>query len=408
MTQNRGFSRNGAPRGYGQQRGRSPYLDNPQFQGDERSQREPMAYESGAPAAPALPTWQQGLMGAGRSQRQGEAVGRYIPPTEADAGPAFETGDFHPGIVDRANRYATGQPQPPSHSMQTAASAPQAGAAPPTVAQGSQQPPLDPRRFPDQWGRHAGHPQWGQDPNDPQAAAPPTARPVTGRTPGYTPPRPTVGNTPGGGYGTPESGYGEGGVENPAYQGPGSPNAPAPPAPGSGANFGGARITGSMQGVHGYDPNNWGSMESTKYRTAEFFRGMAEREGVPVTINNIKRWTASPEFQSMFPGVTFDGKDRLNFNGMVDPHSGATLGEVDILLQADPSNPDAELGLWWNDLVNDAQGGEGGGAGGQFGAYDAQLASTLLAALQRQTGNEGNGPNTAVSINQLLENMGLI
>lgn len=123
---------------------------------------------------------------------------------------------------------------------------------------------------------------------------------------------------------------------------------------GSGANLSQGRITGSMHGVHGYDANNWGRMDSTKYRTAEFFRGMADREGAPVTINNIKRWTASSEFQSMFPGATFDGKDRLNFNGMVDPHSGATLREVDILLQADRSNPDAELGLWWHDLMNDA------------------------------------------------------
>jgi hypothetical protein len=122
----------------------------------------------------------------------------------------------------------------------------------------------------------------------------------------------------------------------------------------SGANFSPGRITGSMHGVHGYDANNWGRMDSTKYRTAEFFRGMADREGAPVTIDNIKRWTASSEFQSMFPGATFDGKDRLNFHGMVDPHSGATLREVDILLQADPSNPNAELGLWWNDLANDA------------------------------------------------------
>jgi hypothetical protein len=123
---------------------------------------------------------------------------------------------------------------------------------------------------------------------------------------------------------------------------------------GSGANFSQGRLTGSMHGVHGYDANNWGRMDSAKYRTAEFFRGMADREGAPVTINNIKRWTASSEFQSMYPGATFDGKDRLNFNGMVDPHSGATLREVDILLQADPSNPNAELGLWWHDLANDA------------------------------------------------------
>lgn len=50
----RGFSRNGAPAGYGQQRGASPFLDSPDpSQGqDEGGARAPMAYERNAPSAP--------------------------------------------------------------------------------------------------------------------------------------------------------------------------------------------------------------------------------------------------------------------------------------------------------------------------------------------------------------------
>lgn len=55
--QRRGFSRNGAPAGYGQQQGESPFLDQPQQnQPEEGDGREPIfAHQRNAPAAPQRP-----------------------------------------------------------------------------------------------------------------------------------------------------------------------------------------------------------------------------------------------------------------------------------------------------------------------------------------------------------------
>jgi hypothetical protein len=75
----RGFSQNGAPAGYGQQRGASPYLDQPQDgQQDERGARPPMAADAGAPAAPDMgqvPAWQQALNGGMQASTGSGAFG---------------------------------------------------------------------------------------------------------------------------------------------------------------------------------------------------------------------------------------------------------------------------------------------------------------------------------------------
>lgn len=68
----RGFSRNGAPAGYGQQRGHSPFLDSPDQQEgqEERGMRTPMSYERNAPAAPEQPDQQEMMQQALLGQQQ--------------------------------------------------------------------------------------------------------------------------------------------------------------------------------------------------------------------------------------------------------------------------------------------------------------------------------------------------
>lgn len=133
----RGFSSNGAPRGYGQQRGNSPFLDNPRREGMEREgEPAPMAHERNAPAAPedpSTPTWQQALIGGMHTPTEFAPVGP--PPGTPQRETAYKapgTAAAPSGPINSTQPVGGGVQFYPTQQVttQTAAGAPQAGAAP--------------------------------------------------------------------------------------------------------------------------------------------------------------------------------------------------------------------------------------------------------------------------------------
>jgi hypothetical protein len=92
----------------------------------------------------------------------------------------------------------------------------------------------------------------------------------------------------------------------------------------------------------GYDQKNWAdpTMKSVKYDAGGFFNGKTK----PSEIGGI---VTGADFQKRFPGATFDGKDRVNFNGaMSDGTTGSPVYDIDVLMAAD-KGADASNGFWW-------------------------------------------------------------
>ena len=92
----------------------------------------------------------------------------------------------------------------------------------------------------------------------------------------------------------------------------------------------------------GFDQKNWAdpNMKSVKYDAGGFFAGKTK----PSEIASI---VGSDAFQQRFKGATFDGKDRVNFNGaMSDGASGVPVYDIDVLRAADRDS-DSSNGFWW-------------------------------------------------------------
>lgn len=139
----------------------------------------------------------------------------------------------------------------------------------------------------------------------------------------------------------------------------------------------------------GYDQKNWDNpnMKSVKYDAASFLAG----KNKPSEIASI---VGSPEFQARFKGATFDGKDRVNFNGALsDGASGVPVYDIDVLMAADREG-DTSNGFWWgHDVPGMNQGPAAGVAGGArppvsnilpIAGQQSDLMAQVMAAIQAQ------------------------
>ena len=94
--------------------------------------------------------------------------------------------------------------------------------------------------------------------------------------------------------------------------------------------------TGQAPG--GFDQTKWESdHDSMKYAAGGFLAGLTKP-------SEIKAMVESEAFQDRFGGATFDGKDKINFNGIES--DGVPVYEVDVLMRADQAG-DTSGGFWW-------------------------------------------------------------
>jgi len=92
----------------------------------------------------------------------------------------------------------------------------------------------------------------------------------------------------------------------------------------------------------GFDAKNWADpgMDSVKYDAGRLLYGSTKP-------SEVARRVSSAEFQSRFPGATFDGKDKIDFKGALsDGDTGVPVGLIDVLMSADQGT-DTSNGLWW-------------------------------------------------------------
>lgn len=145
--------------------------------------------------------------------------------------------------------------------------------------------------------------------------------------------------------------------------------APAPARP----------AAGDFSRMQGYDQNNWGNMNSLKYQIGEILsRYQASPYGASQALND-------PDLRALAPNARFasdNGRnDVIDFGGIVDPHSGASIGQVDVGRAFDPNNPNAETNWVWQDLANDPTGAasaaatQGLGGGGNSVLMEALMAN---------------------------------
>ena len=144
----------------------------------------------------------------------------------------------------------------------------------------------------------------------------------------------------------------------------------------------------------GWDQVNWDdpNMHSNKYDAGRMLNGKTKPSEVGAVVS-------SADFQKRFPGATFNGKDIIDFQGLLsDGSKGTPVRRVDVLSAADPTT-DSSTGIWWGDIDNDpTQNGSqpnvptiGGSAPGvnhtmaPTSAGSSDLMTQILEALQAQT-----------------------
>jgi hypothetical protein len=166
---------------------------------------------------------------------------------------------------------------------------------------------------------------------------------------------------------------------------------------------------GQLRAPAGFDQANWDNpeMDSVKYAAGRRLAGATR----PSEIGGI---VGGADFQTRFPGATFDGKDRINFNGA--PADGARGGvpvhDVDVLMAAD-RDADTSNGVWWDDITN----AQGGGApqaqapaarrqGDPIGTIDPAADNSALARIMAELSATSNGeqsPAEREAIMQMLQ-----
>ena len=372
------FQNNGAPQGYGQQRGRSPYLDNPEDEmgGDERSQR---ASDRGAPSAPSLPPRQQALeQGGGQPQNQTQPAG---PPQAATGW----------GPQARA-------PQPPQGGQQPAWGNPNPAARPPAGNYNGVggENIIPPRNTGVTGGNSYGGPQQNGAPGAP---------PPAGRVPGQE-----------------NYGFGQNADGSSALGPNGSPALPPSTNPASGAtSMGDPRSAASRAaaangwtdiagaetltaGAHvgaleGFNTGGWGSGERGSNTHKNTFGKLASRYD-PMDPQSTQKLMADPDFMAFFPDAKLIEHPNAD---MIDFGDGKP---VDVKRAS--VNGASPAWQWGVDAGGaGAPGGAPGGPGAPPGApganglgQDPALAAQLMAALQ-------GGGDGGTSIEQLMAMLGI-
>lgn len=132
----------------------------------------------------------------------------------------------------------------------------------------------------------------------------------------------------------------------------------------------------------GYDQKNWDNpnMQSVKYDAGRFLAGKSKPSEIAAAVQ-------SPEFQQRFKGASFDGKDRVNFNGALsDGASGVPVYDIDVLMAADREG-DSSNGFWWGHDVAGMNQGPAAAAPVNASVMPGQqsdLLAQVMATLQAQ------------------------
>jgi hypothetical protein len=92
----------------------------------------------------------------------------------------------------------------------------------------------------------------------------------------------------------------------------------------------------------GFDQGNWDNpnMDSVKYDAGRMIGGRTRPSEVGALVSG-------QDFQTRFPGATFNGKDWIEFQGALsDGDSGSPVHGIDVLKNAN-AETDTSDGLWW-------------------------------------------------------------
>jgi hypothetical protein len=118
--------------------------------------------------------------------------------------------------------------------------------------------------------------------------------------------------------------------------------------------FEGRPQAGDFSRTEGFAANNWGSMNSIKYRAGEILARY------PPTPEGLKQALQDPDFIKLFPNAKLVGHDTIDFGGQLsDFDRGVGVGRVDVGRAFDPTNNTG--GAWvWQDQANTS--GSMGGA----------------------------------------------
>lgn len=134
----------------------------------------------------------------------------------------------------------------------------------------------------------------------------------------------------------------------------------------------------------GFDQKNWAdpNMKSVKYDAGRMLYGKTK----PSEIGGV---VTSAEFQKRFPGATFDGKDRVNFNGaMSDGTTGVPVYDIDVLMAADRDS-DSSNGFWWGHDVEGMNKGPAAG-GATSGATRPPTSTTMPVSAPIRIGEQSD------------------
>lgn len=150
----------------------------------------------------------------------------------------------------------------------------------------------------------------------------------------------------------------------------------------------------------GWDAQNWSdpNMHSVKYDAGDLLYGMTRP-------NEVGRRVQSPEFQQRFPGATFNGKDWIDFQGVLsDGQSGSPVHGIDVLRGANPETDTSE-GLWWGAPDESAPAAAGARSSpGLNPLMDSSAIARIMAELSAASKDE-QSPAEREAILQMLQGL---
>lgn len=155
----------------------------------------------------------------------------------------------------------------------------------------------------------------------------------------------------------------------------------------------------------GWDAGNWAdpNMHSVKYDAGRLLYGKNKPSDVGTTVRG-------EDFQKRFPGATFDGKDNIDFRGILsDGDKGSPVGLIDVLMGADHEN-DSSNGLWWGAPDAAANGASASGAAPQSTGLNPLGDSSTIAKIMAElsaASNDEQSPAEREALMAMLQGGGI-